>query len=390
MSKSVLIIGGGFAGCAAARILSKNKNLKVTLAESNNFLGAGVRTFFFGGHPYTFGPRHFLTTNKKVFKFLNNIVPMRRCSEHQFLTYVEKDNNFYNFPLNLLDIKKMPDKKKIYKELKNKNLKKISEAKNIEQYWIASIGKTLYNKTIDKYNKKMWMVNDNKKIDTFNWSPKGATIKSGNRAAWDKAISAYPIKMNGYNDFFDGLKKNKKINLIFNANVKIKDLKKKVFSINNKVRKYDIIISTTSPDFFFKNKFGKLKYIGRDFHKIVFPTKNVFPKNVYFLYYANEEKFTRLVEFKKLTKHKSNTSLVGIEYPSKNGRHYPLPFKSEIQKAQKYLKSLPEWIFSIGRTGTYRYEVDIDDCIEQAMMVDEIIKNNSYDGALPLKKFWKI
>jgi UDP-galactopyranose mutase len=390
MKKNVLIIGGGFAGCAAARVLSKNKNLNLTLVESNSYLGAGVRTFYFGGHPYTFGPRHFLTTNKIVFDYLNKIVPMRKCSEHQFLTYVEKDNNFYNFPLNILDIKKMPDKKKIYNELKKKNYKKILTAKNIEEYWIASIGKTLYEKTINKYNNKMWMVDDNKKIDTFNWSPKGATIKKGNRAAWENTISAYPIKNNGYNDFFDNLIKKKRIKIIFKAKLKVKNFQKKIFYINNKIYKYDIIISTTSPDYLFNYKYGKLKYIGRDFHKIVLPTKEVFPKNVYFLYYANNELFTRLVEFKKLTKHKSENSLIGIEYPSKNGKHYPLPIKSEIKKAQKYLRLFPQWSFSIGRTGTYRYEVDIDDCIEQAMMIGKIIKNNQYTGALPLEKFWKI
>ena len=42
----------------------------------------------------------------------------------------------------------------------------------MEEYWISSIGKTLYYKVIDKYNKKMWRVNSNKKIDTFKWSPK--------------------------------------------------------------------------------------------------------------------------------------------------------------------------------------------------------------------------
>ena len=41
----------------------------------------------------------------------------------------------------------------------------------------------------------MWLVDDNKKIDTFKWSPKGATLKSGPRAAWDKAISAYQLKL---------------------------------------------------------------------------------------------------------------------------------------------------------------------------------------------------
>ena len=45
---------------------------------------------------------------------------MRSCSEHQFLSYVEQDNNFYNYPINIENISKMPDKKKIYRSL-NKN-----------------------------------------------------------------------------------------------------------------------------------------------------------------------------------------------------------------------------------------------------------------------------
>ena len=386
--KKVLIIGGGIAGCSSARILSKNKHLNITLVEKSKFLGAGVRTFYYGGHPYTFGPRHFLTHNKKIFNYLNSIVPMRKCSEHEFITYVERDNQFYNYPLNVLDIEKMPDKKKIKKEIKNRNLHKIKNSKNMEQYWINSIGKTLYSKTIEKYNKKMWLVDNNKKIDTFNWSPKGATLKKGPRAAWDKAISAYPIKRNGYNDFFDGVEKLK-IKLFLNSTIKVKNLKKKIFLINNKPKKFDIVISTISPDFFFNKKFGNLDFIGRDFHKIVFPTENVFPKNVYFLYYANDEKFTRLVEYKKFTKHKSKTSLIGIEFPSKNGKHYPVPIKKFIKRSHKYLKLFPEWFFSIGRAGSYRYEVDIDDSIEQALEIDKIIKNDNYEGAMPIKKWWK-
>ena len=79
-----------------------------------------------------------------------------------------------------------------------------------------------------------------------------------------------------------------------------------------------------------------------------------------------------------------------MEIPSKNGKHYPLPFKKEIYKAHRYVKKLPNWFFSIGRAGTYRYEVDIDDCIEQAMEIDNIIKNNSYSDAFPLTKWWKV
>ena len=39
--------------------------------KSNN-LGAGVRTHFNGGHPFTFGPRHFLTTKVEAYNYLKN------------------------------------------------------------------------------------------------------------------------------------------------------------------------------------------------------------------------------------------------------------------------------------------------------------------------------
>lgn len=386
--KKVLIIGGGFAGCSSAHLLSEIKNLEITLVDKSPFLGAGVRTFFYGTHPYTFGPRHFLTQNKKVYQYLNKIVPLRNCNEHEFLTYVEKDNQFYHYPINFDDIKVMPDKKKILNQIKNKSLIKIKNSKNMENFWINSIGKILYDKVINKYTKKMWMVKSNKEIDTFKWSPKGATIKKGKAAAWEQAISCYPKKINGYNDFFDKLyKKNIKIKL--NTDVKLLSSNKKTFLINNKKESFDIVVNTISPDDIFGKKFGELKYIGRDFHKIVFPVENVFPKNVYFLYYANDEKFTRLVEYKKFTKHKSKTSLIGMEIPSMNGKHYPLPLKEEIKKSHKYFNIMPDGFYSIGRAGTYRYEVDIDDCIEQSMEIYNEIKDNKYNGPTPLKKWLK-
>ena len=59
-----------------------------------------------GGHPYTFGPRHFIT--EKYLMILNKYVPLRDCGEHEFKTYVEKDDAFYS-SINEKDIKTMPD-----------------------------------------------------------------------------------------------------------------------------------------------------------------------------------------------------------------------------------------------------------------------------------------
>ena len=173
--KKALIIGGGFAGCAAAHQLELLGDWDVTVIEKAPFLGAGVRTNWFGGHPYTFGPRHFLTPYVEVFTYLNKIIPMRKCSEHEFLTYVEKDNDFYAYPINLNDVKKMPDYNQIKNQMDEKKQKFIGakNANNLEEYWIGSVGKILFDKFIDNYNKKMWLVDSCKKIDTFGGLQRG-------------------------------------------------------------------------------------------------------------------------------------------------------------------------------------------------------------------------
>src|SRR6266702_2923802 len=268
--KNALVIGGGFAGIAAAHQLMLMGGWDVTLVEQAPFLGAGNRTRYRGGHPYTFGPRHFLTPFPHVYEFLNRYVPLRRCADHQFRTYVERDEMFYDYPIHMDDIERMPERDQIRAELSGIAMSRLLEldrdelekldktlvsrlngaasAKNFEEYWIRSIGMTLYEKFVDSYSRKMWMIDDNKVIDDFTWSPKGVTIKEGGRSAWDTAMSAYPIAFNGYDD--------------------------------------------------------------------------------YFRYYANQEPFTRVVEYKKFTLHKAPTTLISLEIPSKRNKLYPMPLES--------------------------------------------------------------
>jgi UDP-galactopyranose mutase len=361
--KKCLVIGGGFAGCAAAHQFTLAGGWDVTLVEGAPFLGAGVRTQWWGGHPYTFGPRHFLTQNRDAFDFLNKYCPIRLCPEHEFITYVEKDNEFYSYPINKSDIPRMPDSALINTELAS--VEGVSQSKNLEDYWIGSVGKILYSKFIDTYSKKMWQVSDNRLIDTFNWSPKGVALKEGGRAAWDTAISGYPFAPNGYDNYFDIAAQNVKV--LYSTKIEAYEIPMKKVKFNNEWHQFDIIVNTISPDTLFDEHYGALPFIGRDFHKIVLPQENAFPENVFFIYYANNEQFTRLVEYKKFTKHKSSNTLIGMEIPSMNGKHYPIPIKNEIEKAEKYFKLMPDGVFSIGRAGSYNYSVDIDDCIVQAL-----------------------
>jgi UDP-galactopyranose mutase len=382
--KRALVIGGGAAGCAATHQLMLMGGWDVLLVEAAPFLGAGVRTSWYGGHPYTFGPRHFLTQNRAVYDYMNAICPLRSCADHQFITYVERDNAFYNYPIHEDDIAAMPDRDVIAKE--RQEAVGFENARNLEEYWIGSVGRRLYDKFILEYNKKMWLVDDNRKIDTFSWSPKGVTIKSGPRAAWDSAWSAYPVAPDGYNRYFDVATEGATI--LLQTRVERYDIPARTVWIKGEKMTFDVIVNTISPDIVMNGTYGELPYIGRDLLKIVFPTEHVFPEHVYFLYYANDEPFTRLVEYKKFTQHKSPTSLVGVEIPSTNGKYYPLPFKAEQAKARRYFEDMPQHVYSIGRAGSYRYGLDVDDCIEQSMIMAQQIKEGGRDYPVPME-IWR-
>ena len=375
------MIGGGAAGCAAAHQLRLLGGWNVVLVEAAPFLGAGVRTFWHGGHPYTFGPRHFLTRNRAVYDYFHAICPLRSCADHQFITYVERDAAFYNFPIHEDDIAIMPDRDVIAAE--RAAAVGVDAVKNLEEYWVGSVGRTLYEKFIDGYSKKMWMVDDNRRIDTFSWSPKGATIASGPRAAWTEAFSAYPVAPDGYNRYFDVATEGVTVRL--STTIDWYDIPRRTVGIMGESQTFDLIVNTISPDELFEHVHGTLKYLGRDLYKIVLPREHVFPDHVYFIYYANDEPFTRLVEYKKFTYHQSPTTLIGMEIPSLHGRYYPLPFRSEQALARRYFEMMPDHVYSMGRNGSYRYGLDIDDCIEQAMAMARQVKAGGRDYAVPLE-----
>ncbi|MBI3706226.1 MAG: NAD(P)-binding protein [Proteobacteria bacterium] len=393
--KTALVLGGGFAGCAAAHQLRLMGGWDVTLVEAAPFLGAGVRTMYYGGHPHTFGPRHFLTPWPHIFEFLNTYVPLRRCADHQFLTYIERDQTFYDYPIHMDDIGRMPDRTEIRSELSAITMEALrglapselakldrdqllklngaASAKNFEEFWVRSIGRTLYEKFVDGYSRKMWMIDDNKQIDDFTWSPKGVTIKEGPRAAWDTAISAYPIAFNGYDDYFRIAADGVAVHL--STRIERYDIANKAVVLKGEKRRFDVIVSTISPDILFDRCHGELPYVGRDFHRIVLPVEFAMPEHVYFCYYAGAEQFTRIVEYKKFTLHRAPTTLIGLEIPSRNNKLYPLPLESEKAKAKKYFDMMPDGVFSIGRAGSYLYNVDIDDTIDHAMKVAKALKS---------------
>lgn len=360
--KKAVIVGAGFAGCTLALLL-KNKRWKVTLIDKVGFIGGGCRTFFYGGHPFTYGPRHFLSPHKEAYEFLSKYVPMRNITKINY-TYIEADQTFYTYPIHEEDILNMPEFNKIQQELSF--LSEESEAKNFEEFWINRIGKILYEKFIKEYNKKAWLLTSNTEMDFgFEATLKKKPLESGERHEFKGWYNCYPVAKDGYNRYFDACVEGCEV--LLDAQIQGFELSSCSVYMKGKKLSADILVSSISPDILMDFQYGELEYIGRDFHNIVLPVESVFPKDVYFLYFPNAtESHTRVVEYKKFTLHNSNSTLIGLEIPSTNNRLYPAMKKSEVEKAQKYFNALPRNVYSLGRMGSYRYR-DMDDIIMQSL-----------------------
>lgn len=354
----VLVIGGGFAGCIAAHMLQHHD---VTLVERANELGGTCITRWWGGHPYTLGPRHFLTKREDVWNYLDAHCPLKRYAGHEFLTYVESDSAFYHFPIHRDEIDVMPDADSIRAELEA--CSGTANAQNLEDYWVGSVGATLYRKFVDAYSRKMWDIGSNKEITDFGFTPKGVALKTGPvKAAWSEAMCGFPKSPNGYNEFFPLA--TSKATIMLKKFVERMDGMK--VRINGEWSKWDVIVNTISPEWLFESCYGPLRWMGREFLKVVLPVETAFPKDVYFLYYANAEPFTRIVEYKKFYDYKSPQTLLGIEIPSKKNKLYPYPMKEDQDKHARYLGLFPPDVHSIGRMGSYRY-LDVGMIIEQCL-----------------------
>jgi UDP-galactopyranose mutase len=367
--KKAVIIGAGFAGCIYGMML-KEKGWHVTVVEKDGVIGGGVRTFFHGGHPYTFGPRHFLSPFPETYEFIKKYLEMRDLHKINY-TYMERDQRFYTYPIHDDDIDDQPEGKRIRKELSE--LSDESEATNFEEFWKGRVGPTLYEKFVKHYNKKAWMLDSNNELDLgYEGTVKKIPLETGDRTEFKGWANAYPVALDGYNSFLEGCLEGCDVRL--NSTIEAFDVDRKGVRVNGEWVEGDMLISSVSPDILFDNHFGPLRYVGREFHKFVLPIERVFPKDVYFLYYPNaNEQHTRIVEYKTLTGYDSPHTLLGMEVPSMKNRLYPMMIKSEVERAQKYLAMLPDDVYSVGRMGIYKY-VDMDDIILDGMKFrDDII-----------------
>src|SRR6056297_4200 len=376
-----VVVGAGVAGCTIARLLAE-EDKKVLVIEKRDHIGGQAHDFYDinGILIHKYGPHIFHTNSRKVFNFLSKYTNWH-IYNHEVLAFV--DNQYIPVPFNINSIKKIfPEYlSKIYiKKLLNNfgyNTKiTIWDLKNSKDKRLNELGAYIYNKIFKNYTKKQWALSPedlNKEVT----SRVPVNISKDNRYFFDK----YQVMPDmGYTYMFNKMLNHENIELLLNTDYKSiikKSGNDEFFLKNQKVKK---LFYTGPVDYFFDFKFGQLPYRSLKFKFINFNREYYQNKGV--INYPNNYDFTRITEFKHLTKQKNILTTIVKEYPSSCNiqrgdiPYYPIPRKRNEKQYKKYhgeINNLDN-VYFIGRLAEYKY-------YNMTSIIEKILENfgSNYD-----------
>ena len=367
MSKLVLIIGAGITGITLAETFSSLGN-KILLIEKRNHIGGNCYDFLDNNEilVHKYGPHIFHTDYKEVWDYLSRFTEWIYY-KHKVLSFI--DGKFAPVPFNLNTLNKLLPEvlaKKLEKKLISKfgyNKKiPILEMKKLKDKDLKLLADFIYEKIYLNYSKKQWGVKP-EEIDSSITERVPVVITWDDRYFWDKYQG---IPKYGYTLMFEKMLKNKNIKINLNTDFK---------ELNNK-SKYDLLLYTGPIDEFFNYKYGKLYYRCARLELKTLNQRNYQPAAV--VNYPNDCDFTRVTEYKKITKQSSEKTTIGIEYPGNKGfLAWPFLDKNNIEVYKSYYKEAEKMksknIYFLGRLARYKY-FDMDDSVKNALdMFREIV-----------------
>ena len=379
--QKVIVIGAGFAGATASRILAEN-GYKVEIYEEREHIGGNAYDYEDESKSYIhlYGPHIFHTNLEPVYKFLSKYTEWFPY-EHKVLGYI--DGNFVPIPFSLKSLE-MNFSKKEAQKLKQMMIEKygentkvtISKLREENDKDLEKLADYVYNKVFLNYTKKQWDMLPEELGDKVTGRVP-VYISYDERYFQDK-YQYMPKK--GYTNLFKNMLNhpNITVNLNKKINKEISFKKGKALFNNEEV----ILIYTGCIDELFNYKFGELEYrsLRFDFENV---KKESF-QDAAVVNYPNDNDFTRITEFKKFTKEKckSNNTTIVREYPCKFEKglipYYPIPLSRCEEKYKKYYNESLKYknLFLIGRLAEYKY-YNMDLVINSAIeLSNKIVKGD--------------
>ena len=346
MKYDYLVVGAGLYGSILA-FRAHKAGKRVLVIDKRPHVGGNLYCEEIEGiQVHKYGPHIFHTSNKKVWDFVNSLVPF---NHFRYCPLAYYKGNLYHLPFNMNTFyelwgTKTPEEAKAMIDRQRSEIK--GESQNLEEQAISLVGREIYEKLIKCYTEKQWG-RDCRELPPF--IIKRLPVRyCYNNNYFNDCYQGIPI--GGYNKIFDALLDGVEVRTscnFFDNRAEYEGLA-------------DKIIYCGPIDEYFDFKYGYLEYRSLRFEEEVLD-KDSFQGNIAVNYTDHDHPYTRIVEHKYfefgsqpktvITKEYSQEWKPGMEpyYPVNDERNSAVyeKYKAEADKLKN--------VMFCGRLAEYKY-----------------------------------
>lgn len=351
-----LIVGSGLYGATFAYKMAQQGKSCLVIDKRPQLGGNIYCENNHGIHVHKYGAHIFHTSNKKVWDFVNSIVPFNRYTNSPIANY---HGELYNLPFNMNTFRQMWGIKtpqeaidKIEEQCAQAKAKLNGrEPENLEEQALLLVGEDIYEKLIKEYTEKQWGRSCSE-LPAFIIKRLPVRLTYDNNY-FNDAYQGIPI--GGYNKLIDGLLKG--CDTLVNTDF-FED-REKWMSVADKV------MFTGKIDEYFDYCFGKLEYRTVSFEEELIEAPN-YQGNAVMNFTSSDVPYTRVIEHKHFEMfgqqvYDNPVTVISREYSTewKPGMdpYYPVNDEKNSMLYAKYkeLADKEENVIFGGRLAEYKY-----------------------------------
>lgn len=354
-----VVVGAGLAGCAMANLLAEKYQEPILVVEKRSHI-AGNAYDTYNEHGiliHQYGPHIFHTVHQDVYDYLSRFTDWIPY-EHRVLSKV--GDKLVPMPISIETINALYDvnyDEAAFKQYIDSVKIPMDTIETSEDVVLSQAGKDIYEKLFKGYTTKQWGVSP-AELDS------SVISRIPFRHNHDTRYFADPYQgmpKDGYTEMMKKMLDHPMITVKLNTDYqKIKD-----------TLSYDKLIYTGPVDEYFNYQYGKLLYRSLQFQFETYEQESY--QRVAVVNYPNEEDFTRITEFKKLTGQISDVTTIVKEYPCFGEEpYYPYPtlkHKADFLPYEEAMRKEENVIF-IGRLAEYKY-YNMDAVVKRALELVE-------------------
>lgn len=376
-----IVVGAGFAGATIAHQLANNHK-KVLVIDKRDHIAGNMYEAFDKARVriHCYGPHIFHTNEERVMRFLNQFGEWF-FYEHRVLGKI--DGELVPIPFNFTSIDRLFSthealiiKTKLKELYPNEAKVSVLTLKEAHDPVIKKLGNYVYEKVFVNYTAKQWGVRIDQ-IDTSTINRVPVHLSYDDRYFQD--IYQFMPK-SGYNAIFEAMLNHPNIDVKLGVNAKdLLVFAEDGFYFSGEKCRVPFIFSG-AVDEILDYRYGPLPYRSLQLQFENYNLLTFQPAAV--VNYPNEEAFTRITEFKYLTRQQAMSTTILKEYPltydyqKSHTPYYPINNPKNNALFEQYAADLKKYpnFYLCGRLAEYKY-YNMDAVISRALdLAQSIIK----------------